>query len=282
MWLERLERSVTSEESREFRRWLKTRSHRVAVVDRCKRWHGPEILAVLGEIIPTEAFAEERAERRYDRMLIAIVFGVSALALTTVLIATTRGWSQSGPQHALARSESLFQTRTGERKRIKLPDGSAILMNEHARLYVSYISATREVSLLRGEATFEVREDPKRAFIVYAGARQFNVITGSATFDISRVSQEAWTLLVASGEVQMPVPRVSTRLSPALVREHVSSGSHTFVSPEIGTLGPDWFSAASVQAQVIDARLSWQRGLDMKCGMVDGAVGAYYVCSTAR
>jgi hypothetical protein len=117
---------------------------------------------------------------------------------------------------------------------------------------------------------------------VYAGARQFDVIRGSATFDIARVSQENSTLLVASGQVQMPEPRVTTRLSPALVREHVSSGSHTFVSPEIGSLGPDWFSAASVQTQVIDERLSWQRGLDMKCGMVEGVVGAYYVCSTAR
>jgi transmembrane sensor len=281
MWLEKLERSITKEEGEQLRRWLKVRAHRETIADRCKRWHGPEILAALGELIPAEAYAEERIERRYDRMLIAIVFGVSALALTTVLVAMTRVWSRSDPQHALARSESMFRTGPGERKTIKLPDGSSIVMNELARLQVSYAPRIREVSLLRGEATFDVQNDSARPFIVYAGTRQFDVIT-RALLDIARVTPENSRLIVVRGTVEVPEARVSRPLSPALVREQVRSGSHTFAPREVGSLGPGWFSAAFVRANEIAERLAWQQHLDLKCGRVEGTVGAYYVCSTAH
>jgi transmembrane sensor len=282
LWLEKIERAITKDETQALRRWLKTRAHREIIVDRCKRWHGPEILAVLGELIPAEAYAEERTERRYDRILIAIVFGVSALALTTVLVAMTRVWSRSGPQHALARSESLFQTGVAQRKSIKLPDGSVILMNELARLQVSFSPHGRDVSLLRGEASFDVREDSKRPFIVYAGARQFNVLGGAASFDIARETPENSQLTVVSGEVDVPEARASTPLSAALVREHVNSGAHRFSAGEIGSLGPGWFSAAKVSPEVSEHRLAWQRDLAMTCGFVDGTVGAYYVCDTHK
>lgn len=281
MWLEKLERAVTRDDIAQLRRWLKRRAHREAIVERCKRWHGENIRAVLGELVPAETF-EERAERRYDRMVITLVLAVMALSATTVLIASVRVWSNSANHHNLVRSEAMQETGPGERKQIKLPDGSAILMNESTRLQVSYIPNRREVSLLRGEANFAVTADAQRVFIVYAGLRQMTVVTGAATFDVDRVSKENSKITVATGQVDVPVPRVSTKHSPALIREQVDSGGHTFLAPEVGTLGPDWISAARVDAAEVDHRISWQRGLEMKCGMENGTVGEYYVCSTAR
>ena len=281
MWLEKLERAVTKEDIVQLRRWLKRRAHREAIVERCKRWHGEDIRAVLGELVPAETFAE-KVERRYDRMVIAIVFAVMAFSTTTILVAAVRVWSNSANHHNSVRSEAMQETAPGERKKIKLPDGSSISMNERARLQVSYIPNRREVSLLQGEVTFDVAADDQRAFIVYAGSRQIDVVTGAAKFSVGRVSKEISKLTVASGQVEVPEPRMSAKLSPALVREHVESGSHTFISPEVGTLGPGWYSAAKVDASEINERLSWQNGLQMKCGMENGAVGEYYICSTAH
>lgn len=281
MWLEKLERAISKDDIGQLRRWLKRRAHREAIVERCKRWHGEDIRAVLGELVPAETFAE-RAERRYDRMLIAAVFTTLALSTTTVLVATVRVWSNSANHHNLIRSEAMQETAAGERKRIKLPDGSSIVMNERARLQVSYIPSRREVSLLRGQATFNVAADGRRPFIVYAGFRQIDVVTGSATFDVDRVSNENSRLAVATGQVEVPEPRVSPKLSPALLREHVDSGSHTFLAPEMGMLGPGWYSATKVATDEIEERVSWQQGLEMKCAMENGAVGEYYVCSTAH
>ncbi|HKE93743.1 MAG TPA: hypothetical protein VKB34_05515, partial [Povalibacter sp.] len=82
-WLEKIERAISAEEGRALRAWLKPPVHREIIVDRCKRWHGPEILAVLGELIPVEAL-HERVERQYGRVLLAICLGVSGIALITV------------------------------------------------------------------------------------------------------------------------------------------------------------------------------------------------------
>jgi ferric-dicitrate binding protein FerR (iron transport regulator) len=138
------------------------------------------------------------------------------------------------------------------------------------------------VSLLRGEATFEIREDPQRPFIVYAGARQFDVLGIAARFDIARVTPECSTLIVVQGEVDVPEPRVSVQLSAALIRERVNSGSHRFTEGEIGELGPGWLSAAKIPPEESDHRLAWQHDLVMTCGTVDGTVGSYYVCSTQK
>jgi transmembrane sensor len=281
MWLEKLEGAVTKGDIDELRRWLKRRDHREAIVERCKRWHGEDIRAVLGELVPAETFAE-RSERRYDRMVITMVFAVMALSATTVLIATLRVWSNSANHHNLVRSEMVLGTHAGERKTVKLPDGSVIAMNELSRLQVSYIPNRREVSLLMGEATFDVVADPNRAFIVYAGPRQFDVLDKAARFGIARSADQKSVLTVASGQVEVPEPRMRSSLSPALLREQVDSGGHTFEAGEIGSVGPDWFTAARVPSNVVEERLSWQSRLMMKCGMVSGEVGAYYVCSTAH
>lgn len=280
LWLEKLERATTADDIRGLRRWLKVRAHRQIIVDRCKRWHGPEILAVLGELIPADAYAEERTERRYDRMLIAIVFGVSALSLTTVLVAMTRVWSHSEPQRALARSEAVFETADGERKSITLPDSSVIVMNEASRLLVGFIPQRREVFMLKGEATIEVREDPHRPFMVYAGPRQFGVTAGSAEFCIARLTAENASLIVASGEVDVPETRASAALSAALIRQQVSSGGHKFSKNEIGSIGPSWFTSAMVQSEEIERRLAWTRNLDLHCVTQSGTVGSYRVCTT--
>ncbi|HEU4653215.1 MAG TPA: FecR domain-containing protein [Steroidobacteraceae bacterium] len=272
---------MTEDDFRGLRRWLKVKAHRQIIVDRCKRWHGPEILAVLGEIIPSEAYAEERSERRYDRLIIAIVFGVLALSLTTVLVAMTRVWSHSEPQRALARSEAVFETGDGERKSITLPDGGVIIMNESSRLLVGFIPQRREVFMLQGEATIEVREDPHRPFIVYAGPRQFDVTAGFAKFDVSRLTAETSRLIVASGQVAVPESQVSAARSAALIRQQVSSGGHKFLENEIGSIGPSWFTSATVQMDEINRRLAWTRNLNLQCVTQSGTVGSYRVCTAS-
>ena len=73
-WLEKIERTISREEAQALRAWLKGPGHRDTIIDRCKRWHGPEILAVLGELIPVEKLAD-RVEKHYGRMVLGIFLG---------------------------------------------------------------------------------------------------------------------------------------------------------------------------------------------------------------
>lgn len=175
MWLEKLERTITKDESARFRTWLKTPPHRAAIVERCKLWHGPEILAVLGELIPVETFSQ-RVERHYDRFVLAIFMAVSAFGLATVFIA----WSRVGPvtdEHgAPLRADATFRTEVGERKTIALPDSGSIAMNAATQLLLRYTPHSRTAVLLGGEATFDAKHDPERPFVAVAGDRRFEVL----------------------------------------------------------------------------------------------------------
>src|SRR3954465_12749644 len=85
IWLEKIERTLSPEEGQALRRWLKASSvHRDLLIDRCKRWHGPEILAVLGELVSVEHLSD-RIEKHYGRMVLAIVMGISGISLATVV-----------------------------------------------------------------------------------------------------------------------------------------------------------------------------------------------------
>src|SRR5262245_7456560 len=88
-WLEAIERSLKPTEVKALRAWLSVAAHRDAIVSRCKLWHGPEVLAVLSELVPVESM-RERVERHYGRMVLAIFLGVSGIGFATVVIAVSK------------------------------------------------------------------------------------------------------------------------------------------------------------------------------------------------
>jgi transmembrane sensor len=256
MWLEKLERAITIAESFELRKWLKASLHREVIVERCKLWHGPEILAVLGELVPIETFSE-RVERQYDRVLLAITLGVSSIALATVMIAASRVWSKDEWQDSL-RAAANFHTAVDERRTIALPDGSSIVLNAGTQLLLRYRPSSRDVVLLRGEATFKAEPDAARPFLVSAGARQLEVQAGEATFNVHRVAADRIELTVIEGQVLAPASRSSEPLPPALLRARVSTGEHLFIAGEGGLLGPGWQWPTTLKQEEIDERIAWQ------------------------
>ena len=62
-----------------------------------------------------------------------------------------------------------YFTRIGEQQTIELDDGSVVTLNTGSRLAVDYSGQTRRILLERGEAYFEVADDPKRPFTVDLG-----------------------------------------------------------------------------------------------------------------
>lgn len=257
-WLEKLERAITSEEGRAFRKWLKTALHREAIVDRCKRWHGPEILAVLGEVIPVETFSE-RAERHFGRLLLAISLGVTALSSITVIFAVSRVLPHSDEHRNPLHADASVETTVGERKVVRLPDGGSILMNASTSLAMHYMPRSRDIILLRGEARFDVRSDPARPFWVQAGARIFQVETQDATFNVYRIDGDMTELTVSRGRVDLLEPRSWTPLSPALIRTRVDTGAHVFDTGEGGTVGVNWQLPRFIPAAEAERRIAWQQ-----------------------
>ncbi len=92
---------------------------------------------------------------------------------------TRRGWLKQAAVAALvlgggvgvAVSSDLFadhRTGVGERRNLKLADGSVVELDADSALSVAFSAGQRRISLHRGRAFFQVASDPSRPFVVAA------------------------------------------------------------------------------------------------------------------
>ncbi len=257
-WLEKIERTIGQEEALALRTWLKSKPHREVIVERCKRWHGPEILAVLGEIIPLESF-EERVERHYGRLLLGIAMAVTGIATITVLTALARTMPSRDAHGNPLRADKFIRTVVGEQKTIQLPDGGSILLNTVTGVYLIFEPGSRHVTLRAGEAAFHAKYDAARPFTVFAGGRRFEVVEADARFNLRRITPEQVEITVVQGKVRAHNARLGS-LSAAQLRAQVSSGEHTFSASEGGAVGPGWQSPCALPSKEVYRRTAWQAG----------------------
>ncbi len=64
---------------------------------------------------------------------------------------------------------ATYHTGVGERRRLRLPDGSTVWLNTASALSVHFGVGSRRITLHAGEALFDVAKDRARLFIVHAG-----------------------------------------------------------------------------------------------------------------
>lgn len=96
--------------------------------------------------------------------------------------------------------ENVYATAVGEQRTVRLPDGSLLSLNTHSRAQVSFSRQGRNVSLLEGEALFDVAPDPARPFRVMAGATAIDVL--GTQFNVRRNGEET-RVSVVDGKVRV-------------------------------------------------------------------------------
>ena len=147
---------------------------------------------------------ERRAKRR---TALGIAAGV-LLAFGAVL-AYVSPWSGPDDSHL----EKYF-TRVGEQRTIELDDGSVVTLNTGGQIVVDFSDPVRRVLLERGEAYFEVVEQPDRPFTVDLGIRSVTAI-GTA-FNI-RKEPEHYQVAVIEGAVSLHELADALPASPPLI-----------------------------------------------------------------
>ena len=170
-WLVRLSApEVPVKERREFVAWLKRSPvhlgeylklertwAELGEVDANKSFSVAELLAAedsnVIELEPTLASpvmpTTERSPRRFGAAIAACaVFAIAAIFAFQAVV------------------PGRYSTGVGEQRTIKLEDGSTIALNTDTAVRVELTEHMRRVSLLRGEALFNVAKDPSRPFRV--------------------------------------------------------------------------------------------------------------------
>ncbi len=103
----------------------------------------------------------------------------------------------------LASQSDVYQTGLGERRIIRLDDGSIVTLDAMSRLSVRYSKGARALELRKGQARFDVAKDPSRPFTVTA--RDRNVVATGTAFNIDILDPEVRVTLI-EGKV-LVVPR---------------------------------------------------------------------------
>jgi len=138
--------------------------------------------------------------------------------------------------------QTTLATSRGEFRRVALADTSVASINSASQLEVKLTREKRQITLVKGEAWFEVAKDKSKPFVVEAGDIRVRAV-GTA-FGVRRFSDGA-EVLVTEGTVE-----VWTGKAKALL----TAGQHSFVPYKTAQI------SVAQQPQEVLRKLAWRDG----------------------
>jgi transmembrane sensor len=124
----------------------------------------------------------------------------------------------------MIRWQADYVTATGVIRRIALPDGSSMTLNTASAVALDFAGGRRQVTLLQGEAFFEVRKDADRPFRVTG---HFSDAEVKGTAFAVRTDESEDSVLLTRGAVEvsrLSDPRDGRLLVPGQMVEATASG----------------------------------------------------------
>jgi transmembrane sensor len=155
-----------------------------------------------------------------------------------------------------------LQTAVGQQTRFSLSDGSRIKLNTNSLVQVSFSKNNRLLTLIKGEANFNVAKDKSRPFTVTVGEKSFTAL--GTVFNVQKTSNKDMELVVTEGRVLItksnePLTKIASKFSilskeksPNLV---ISSGEIATIKNNIKT------STQKNSFEKIQRELAWQQGM---------------------
>lgn len=174
---------------------------------------------------PTYAFPPVRNPRSGVR---SVAVALAACLLLALAVPSLQLWLAAD-----------YVTSVAETRQVPLEDGSTIHLGADSAIVVKLQENRRQVTLLRGEAYFEVAPDRSRPFTVSADDLEVTV-TGTA-FDVA-MTDRSLSVAVASGAVHVSRPGLketgAVELAPGqgLLIDR-ATGAATDTAPSDGTVG---------------------------------------------
>ena len=202
-WFARLQGDdVSSQDRRDFQQWLN------ADARNANAWN--DVRAAWDDVSGLEqdpAFAALRADalgaghdqpRRLNRR--ALGLAAAGLVATIGGALLSRRWLDMDKAPSPAADEPVFTTAVGERSTFRLADNSVVTLSTDSAVRVNHWGAERRLTLLRGQAYFQVAKDKTRPFIVTAGDKQVTAV-GTA-FDV-RLEPGKLSVTLVEGRVRI-------------------------------------------------------------------------------
>lgn len=148
----------------------------------------------------------------------------------------------------MQRAPDVIETGDREIRTNILSDGSTVMLNTNSRVRVAFTEQSRTITLLAGEAHFEVAKDPLRPFLVRADHTE--VVAVGTVFDVAKSPTETKVTLI---EGHVDVRAVAEGESNARLIDRLQPAQQL-------ALAQDGHVLAKTTARVEDVT-AWQHGL---------------------
>lgn len=145
---------------------------------------------------------------------------------------------------------SVYQTAVGERTSVTLSDGSVVTLNTQSRMVVNYTDGRRDVTLVAGQAMFDVAKNAARPFVVTAGSRQVTAV-GTA-FDV-RLDRKQVKVTLLEGKVKVEPAKGSLWRALPMGERDLAPGQQLVAS--------NTTPVVNVAAADVATETSWREGV---------------------
>lgn len=200
-WVDRVRKGADAQTRAAFASWRgASPAHAEAVREVERAWHAaraandaPELLSLRQETLARVIARTSRARPipifvKAAAAILLLLAGALAVPLLKPVRPTGATLAQADPNPV------RYATAIGERRTVRLPDGSMMTLNTASRARIAYSNAERAIVLESGEAQFQVAHGQARPFRVIAGDRR---ITAHGTvFDVRLLRGNVQVLLV--------------------------------------------------------------------------------------
>ena len=245
-WLARLDRNgllhgecdldELSVEDPVFSAWVhESTLHRVAFLRLLAAWKRSERLAARRR-------GDLSAPRSFIRRPVIQALAAAACMAIAVIGAGTMGMFGTARE---APVPSHYETYLGEIRTVQLADGSAVTLNTDTRISVAYTPEARRVTLLKGEAYFEVTPAPDRPFQIDAGEGRVEVLGTAFGIELLNAGTE---VAVSEGTVWFGKAA------------DIENAASVLEAGMIGYASPDGVIVERSGGRTVQDRLLWREG----------------------
>ncbi|WEK45164.1 MAG: FecR domain-containing protein [Candidatus Andeanibacterium colombiense] len=217
-WIMRLRESAEEADLEGFRGWLAGQPARHFALAE---------MEALSEGVRAPAAAELAADRR--RSALRRRWSVAALAASLVLALT-------GIAQREALTVALLADDTapaGQQHRVRLADGTLVTLNSGAALDERFSRARRDVTLMRGEAFFDVAKNKARPFVIGAGDARVTVV--GTHFNV-KIDREQTVVTVEGGIVRLGAQRGGKEIRLTAGQQGFVEGGRVQAQPNFDAL----------------------------------------------
>ena len=263
-WIAKLHGEPSAKDLQNFRAWMaQSPAHKTEVRQLAKLWGELDVLTELA-VVQEPLSTQSTSARLFDKVAALIKFSNWNRPLTAMVTATLV--AVLALPIIIDINKTTYSTDIGEQELITLRDGSTVLLNTNSSIRVDYSLETRNISLLSGQAHFEVTKDNSRPFNVYAGTGLVRAVgTAFSVYlqpDIIEVTVTEGTIEL-SAVAPAPAPTNQPETEPTAPSKTITKLS-LVTAGQNATMDQDTSSIDSIE--VIDApeivqKLAWHQGL---------------------